>query len=48
MGPMKRQCGANVRSAWGGCIEDKQIKQVYVVNRFVSFIYYSYSLEVSG
>ena len=48
VGPSKGLCGANVRSSWGGCIEDKQIKQVYALSRFVSFIYYSFSLELSG
>ena len=27
MGPAKGLCGVNVRSAWGGSIEDKQIKR---------------------
>ena len=53
MGPTKGLCGVNVRSACGGCIEDKQIKQrlrsqqvciVYLLQLFIRSVRMSFCL----
>ena len=53
MGPTEGLCGVNVRSAWGGCIEDKQIKQrlrsqqvciVYLLQLFIRSVRMNFCL----